>query len=61
MLAQYGATVVRVENAARIDSVRLLPPYYDGKAGRETSLPFGSINAGKLSVTLDPNIPRPAR
>ena len=57
VLAQYGATVVRVENAARIDGVRLLPPYYGGKAGRETSLPFGSINAGKLSVTLDPNIP----
>jgi crotonobetainyl-CoA:carnitine CoA-transferase CaiB-like acyl-CoA transferase len=57
VLAQYGATVVRVENAARIDTVRLLAPYYGGKAGRETSLPFGSINAGKLSVTLDPNHP----
>jgi crotonobetainyl-CoA:carnitine CoA-transferase CaiB-like acyl-CoA transferase len=57
VLAQYGATVVRVENAARIDSVRLLAPYYGGKAGRETSLAFASINAGKLSVTLDPNHP----
>jgi crotonobetainyl-CoA:carnitine CoA-transferase CaiB-like acyl-CoA transferase len=36
--------------------VRLLAPYYDGKAGRETSLPFACINAGKLSVTLDPNV-----
>ncbi|MEZ5411956.1 MAG: CoA transferase [Acidimicrobiales bacterium] len=57
VLAQYGATVVRVENAGRIDTVRLLPPYFGGKAGRETSFAFGSINAGKLSVTLDPNIP----
>ncbi|MFN0025694.1 MAG: CaiB/BaiF CoA transferase family protein [Acidimicrobiales bacterium] len=57
VLAQYGATVVRVENAARIDTVRLLAPWYDGKAGREKSLPFASINAAKLSVTLDPNIP----
>jgi benzylsuccinate CoA-transferase BbsF subunit len=57
VLAQFGATVVRVENAARIDSVRLLAPYWGGKAGRETSLAFGSINAGKLSVTLDPNHP----
>jgi crotonobetainyl-CoA:carnitine CoA-transferase CaiB-like acyl-CoA transferase len=56
VLAQYGATVVRLENAARIDTVRLLAPYYDGKAGRETSLPFACINAGKLSVTLDPNV-----
>ncbi len=57
VLAQYGATVVRVENAARIDTVRLLAPYYDGKAGRETSAAFGAINAGKLSITLDPNNP----
>ena len=26
------------------------------KAGRETSFAFGSINAGKLSLTLDPNV-----
>ncbi|MGD9753739.1 MAG: CaiB/BaiF CoA transferase family protein [Acidimicrobiia bacterium] len=58
VLAQYGATVIRVENAARMDTVRLLAPYWGGKAGRETSMAFGSINAGKLSVTLDPNHPR---
>jgi len=57
VLAQYGATVVRVENAARMDTVRLLPPYWGGKAGREASMAFGSINAGKLSVSLDPNHP----
>ncbi|MEZ5231478.1 MAG: CoA transferase [Acidimicrobiales bacterium] len=55
VLAQYGATVIRVENAARMDTVRLLAPYWGGKAGRETSMAFGNINAGKLSVTLDPN------
>lgn len=58
VLAQYGATVVRVENAARMDTVRLLAPYWGGKAGRESSLAFGSINAAKLSVTLDPNHPQ---
>jgi crotonobetainyl-CoA:carnitine CoA-transferase CaiB-like acyl-CoA transferase len=57
VLAQYGATVVRVENAARIDTVRLMAPWYDGRVGRETSVAFGSINAAKLSVTLDPNQP----
>jgi len=56
VLAQYGATVIRVENAGRIDTVRLLPPYVGGKARRATSFAFGSINAGKLSLTLDPNI-----
>ena len=55
VLAQYGATVVRVENAARIDGVRLLTPYYGGKPGREKSAAFAAINAGKLSITLDPN------
>lgn len=57
VLAQYGATVVRVENAARMDTVRLLAPYWGGRAGRESSMAFGSINAAKLSVTLDPNHP----
>jgi crotonobetainyl-CoA:carnitine CoA-transferase CaiB-like acyl-CoA transferase len=57
VLAQYGATVVRVENAGRIDSVRLLAPYYEGRAGRERSLPFASINAAKLSLTLDLTTP----
>ncbi len=57
VLAQYGATVVRIENAARIDTVRLLAPYFGGKPGREKSFPFASINAAKLSVTLDPNNP----
>ncbi|MFT7598410.1 MAG: crotonobetainyl-CoA:carnitine CoA-transferase CaiB-like acyl-CoA transferase, partial [Acidimicrobiales bacterium] len=55
VLAQYGATVVRVENEARLDTARLLAPWYDGKVGRETSMGFASINANKLSLTIDPN------
>jgi len=55
VLAQYGATVVRVENEARLDTGRLLAPWYDGKVGKERSLGFGSINANKRSVTVDPN------
>ncbi len=57
VLAQYGATVVRVENEARLDTARLLAPWYDGKVGKETSFAFGSINANKLSITIDPNSP----
>ena len=57
VLAQYGATVVKVENEARMDTARLLAPWYDGKVGKERSLGFGSINANKLSVTIDPNTP----
>ena len=55
VLAQYGATVVKVENEARMDTARLLAPWYDGKAGKERSLGFGSINVNKLSITIDPN------
>lgn len=55
ILAQYGATVVRVENEARLDTARLLAPWYDGKVGKEQSMGFASINANKLSVTIDPN------
>jgi crotonobetainyl-CoA:carnitine CoA-transferase CaiB-like acyl-CoA transferase len=57
VLAQYGATVVKVENEARMDTARLLAPWYDGKVGKERSLGFGSINVNKLSVTVDPNTP----
>ena len=57
VLAQYGATVVRVENEARLDTARLLAPWYGGKVGKETSFAFGSINANKLSITVDPNSP----
>ncbi len=55
ILAQYGATVVRVENEARLDTARLLAPWYDGVVGKEQSMGFASINANKLSVTIDPN------
>ncbi len=55
VMAQYGATVVRIENEARLDTARLLAPWYEGKVGKESSLGFGSINANKLSVTIDPN------
>lgn len=55
ILAQYGATVVRVENEARLDTARLLAPWYEGKVGKERSMGFASINANKLSVTIDPN------
>ncbi|MCP4223063.1 MAG: CoA transferase [Actinomycetia bacterium] len=55
ILAQYGATVVRVENEARLDTGRLLAPWYEGTVGKERSMGFASLNANKLSVTVDPN------
>jgi benzylsuccinate CoA-transferase BbsF subunit len=37
MLADYGATVVRVESVSRTDPVRTVGPFKDGKSGRELS------------------------
>jgi crotonobetainyl-CoA:carnitine CoA-transferase CaiB-like acyl-CoA transferase len=53
VLADYGATVVKVESADPMDLVRVLPPFYDGQAGPENSASFGSLNAGKQSLSLD--------
>jgi crotonobetainyl-CoA:carnitine CoA-transferase CaiB-like acyl-CoA transferase len=53
VLADYGASVVRIESTGRIDLVRVLPPFYGGVPGPENSASFGSINAGKRSATLD--------
>ncbi|MDH4074398.1 MAG: CoA transferase [Acidimicrobiia bacterium] len=57
VLAQYGATVIRVENEARLDTARLLAPWYDGKVSKEGSFGFASINVNKQSITVDPNSP----
>lgn len=58
VLADYGATVVKVESGgARMEPARAAPPFKDGAAGVETGLPFANFNAGKLGVTIDPGNP----
>ncbi|HEX6522176.1 MAG TPA: CoA transferase [Streptosporangiaceae bacterium] len=52
-LADFGATVVRVESASRVETARMMQPFYDGKPGRENSALYGTCNAGKLGLTLD--------
>jgi len=53
VLADYGATVVKVESMQRPDLVRFLPPFHRGVPGSESSAGFWSINAGKRSLALD--------
>ena len=53
MLADYGATVVRVESSRHVDTARTLGPFHDGVYGVENSGLFGNLNAGKLGITLD--------
>lgn len=53
MLADYGATVVRVESSSRLDVCRTIRPFIDGDESPEKSAVFHSTNAGKRMLTLD--------
>jgi crotonobetainyl-CoA:carnitine CoA-transferase CaiB-like acyl-CoA transferase len=52
-LADFGATVVRVESSVRLDGSRGLAPFLDDQVSAESSLVFSTANAGKLGVTVD--------
>lgn len=56
-LADFGATVVRVESATRIDVCRTLPPFVNAEQGAENSVLFHNSNAGKLMLSLDLTTP----
>jgi crotonobetainyl-CoA:carnitine CoA-transferase CaiB-like acyl-CoA transferase len=58
VLADYGATVVRIESTRHIDGSRAVQPFYNGKAGPENSGLYQNVNTGKLGITLD--IEKPA-
>jgi crotonobetainyl-CoA:carnitine CoA-transferase CaiB-like acyl-CoA transferase len=53
ILADYGATVVRIESPTRVDTARTLSPYLGNTLGPDTSGLFANCNAGKLGVSLD--------
>ena len=55
VLADYGATVVRVESSQRIEMGRTLNPFWQGKTDPEGSGVFLNANAGKLGICLDLN------
>jgi crotonobetainyl-CoA:carnitine CoA-transferase CaiB-like acyl-CoA transferase len=57
VLADYGATVVRIESVERQDLIRALQPRIDGNPSPEYSAPQQNFNAGKLGLTLNPNTP----
>ena len=58
LLADYGATVVRVESRTHVDAVRVAPPYMGGKPGINRSGFFNNFNAGKYSLSLNLRIPK---
>jgi crotonobetainyl-CoA:carnitine CoA-transferase CaiB-like acyl-CoA transferase len=56
--ADNGADVIRVESAARLDVLRIAPPWKDAKPGINSSQFFASYNTSKKGITLDLSKPR---
>jgi crotonobetainyl-CoA:carnitine CoA-transferase CaiB-like acyl-CoA transferase len=52
-LADYGATVVKVESGRKVDTARLIGPYHDGRRDTENSALYDNCNLGKLGLALD--------
>lgn len=56
-MADYGATVIRVEATSRTDPARTVGPFKDSKPGHENSALWWNHNAGKYGITLDMSKP----
>jgi crotonobetainyl-CoA:carnitine CoA-transferase CaiB-like acyl-CoA transferase len=52
-LADFGATVIRVESSARVETARLVPPFYGGIPDPRNSALYVTWNCGKLGITVD--------
>lgn len=52
-LADYGATVIRLDNTERADVLRVNPPFLGGEKGINRSQFYADYNASKLSIGLD--------
>ncbi len=53
VLADHGATVVRVESANRTDTARTLQPFRNDGNGVDDSGLFNNMNASKMGLALD--------
>lgn len=53
VLADYGATVVRVETSKRIETARLMGPFPQGRFDPERSALYDNYNTNKLGLTID--------
>ena len=58
VLADYGATVVKVESQTHADALRVTAPYMGRKPGVNRSGFFNNYNAGKYSLSLNMRLPR---
>ncbi len=53
LLADFGADVIKVEDAGLGDYVRWAPPFYEGVEPSARSALFLSLNRGKRSIRID--------
>lgn len=53
MLADAGATVVRIESSTKLDACRAFLPFMNDDPGAENSALFNNLNADKRGVTLN--------
>ena len=53
VLADFGATVVRVELSVRIETARLMGPFLGGQPDPQRCALYDTYNVGKLGITLD--------
>ena len=58
ILAEFDATVIRVESATRPDPLRTMPPFKDNKPGLNRSVFYTGPNCNKRSLALDLNNPK---
>lgn len=58
ILADFGATVIRVESETKLDHTRTMPPFKDNIAGVNRSLFYTLNNCNKYSLALDLNNPK---
>jgi crotonobetainyl-CoA:carnitine CoA-transferase CaiB-like acyl-CoA transferase len=56
-LADYGATVIRIESAKKIDATRTVAPFKDGRDGIERSAIYCNLNLGKYGLSLNLSVP----
>ena len=56
LLADFGATVIKVEGPQRFDASRSGGGGLNGDVSPDASIQFGTLNAGKMGVTLDLNV-----
>jgi crotonobetainyl-CoA:carnitine CoA-transferase CaiB-like acyl-CoA transferase len=57
-LAEFGATVVRIESSKRVETARLMGPFPGGKSDVQQSVLFENCNANKYGLSLDLTTPQ---